>query len=287
MKISAYTLDAFAKTSEGGNPAGVVLNADFLTEQDMKDIAKEINFSETAFIMKSDVADFKLRFFTPLEEVNLCGHATIASFYLLKELGIIEKGTYTQETKAGLLKVHVLTDGSIMMEQNVPEFYLIANKDEIALSLNIDVSQFIDAPCHVVSTGISDMMVGIKKLEDLLAIKPDFNQVAMMSEKYNSIGYHLFSLESIKSDIHTRSIAPLIGIKEEAATGTANGALACYLYHYGLIDKMQAKHLVIEQGYILGRPSEIIVSLKIEDDKIIGVSVGGKGKNIKEIVIEI
>lgn len=85
MKINAYTLNSFAKTKEGGNPAGVVTNADSLSEEEMRKIAAVLGFSETAFVLKSNAADFKVRFFTPNEEVDLCGHATIATFLLLQK----------------------------------------------------------------------------------------------------------------------------------------------------------------------------------------------------------
>ena len=105
MKVTVYTLDSFAKEFGGGNPAGVVLGADHYSEKEMKLIAKEVGFSETAFVMNSDNADFKIRFFTPNEEVDLCGHATIGAFSLMLDKRIITSYNYTQETKAGILGV--------------------------------------------------------------------------------------------------------------------------------------------------------------------------------------
>src|SRR3989344_2115961 len=105
MEIKVYTLNSFAKEQNGGNPAGVVLNADGLTEVQMKSIAGQVGFSETAFIQKSQKANFKVRFFTPTDEVDLCGHATIASYYLMWKQGLIKPGNYKQETKAGLLGI--------------------------------------------------------------------------------------------------------------------------------------------------------------------------------------
>jgi PhzF family phenazine biosynthesis protein len=104
MEIKVYTLNAFAKTDHGGNPAGVVLDPDSLSAHDMQKVAAKVGFSETAFVKKSNSADFKVVFFTPNGEVDLCGHATIATFYLLANKGIVQAGKYTQETKAGVLK---------------------------------------------------------------------------------------------------------------------------------------------------------------------------------------
>lgn len=232
MNIKVFSVNSFAKTAEGGNAAGVVLEADGFQEVDMKKVAKILGFSETAFVSKSEVADFKVRFFTPEEEVDLCGHATIATFHVLAEQGIILPGKYTQETKAGVLKVEVKKDHTIMMSQNAPQFFDLVSKEEIADSLNISLDEMVDSmPAQVVSTGLRDIIVPIKNLETLLAIEPDFNKVSAVSSKYNTIGYHLYTLESLgEAHVHTRNFAPLYGIPEESATGTSNGALASYLF---------------------------------------------------------
>jgi PhzF family phenazine biosynthesis protein len=120
MKIKVFTLNSFAKTIDGGNPAGVVLNADGLSEKEMVLIAKKVALSETAFITRSSKADFKVRFFTPTDEVDLCGHATIATYSLMHTLGKIKAGNYTQETKAGILGIKIHEDGTIFMNQTLP-----------------------------------------------------------------------------------------------------------------------------------------------------------------------
>lgn len=289
MIIKAYTLNAFAKSIEGGNPAGVVLNADALSENDMKKIAGIIGFSETAFVMKSDLADFKIRFFTPNEEVDLCGHATIATFYALSNLGYIKPGKYSQETKAGILNVDVKEDLSIMMVQNTPSYYEIIDKNEIADSLNITTDEMLEElPVQIVSTGLRDILVPVKNMVIINSINPDFEKVAELSSKYNTIGYHIFTLESLYGSMaHCRNLAPLYGIPEESATGTSNGALSCYLFKYGLIDADHANHLVIEQGYSMNKPSEIIVSLTTVANEIEQVKVGGTALNLAEIEVEI
>lgn len=289
MKIKAYTLNSFAKCIGGGNPAGVVLNADTLSEDDMKKVAGIIGFSETAFVMKSNFADFKVRFFTPNEEVDICGHATIATFSTLLNQGCINIGKYLQETKAGVLNVELSEDLSIMMNQNTPSYYQTICKQEIADSLNITTDEMIeDLPIQIVSTGLRDILIPIKNIDSVNAIRPNFEKVSKISSKYNVIGYHIFTLESLNnSNAYCRNLAPLYGIPEESATGTSNGALACYLFKYGKIKSDNASHIVIEQGYPMGKPSEIIVSLIIEDKEVIEVKVGGKALNMSEIKVEI
>lgn len=289
MKIKAFTLNSFAKSIEGGNPAAVVFNADDLSENEMKKIAGIIGFSETAYVMKSNVADFKVRFFTPTDEVDLCGHATVAVYYLLLQLGQIKPRRYTQETKAGSLKVEVKEDMSVIMNQTLPYFYETICKEEIADSLNITTAEIEeDLPVQIVSTGLKDIIVPIKNMDILSAIKPNFEKVAEISKKYNTVGYHMFTLESLNSsNAHCRNLAPLYGIPEESATGTSNGALACYLFKYDKITPNNVDHIVFEQGYSMEKPSEIIASLAVQNKEIIEVMVGGKALNISEIEVEI
>lgn len=289
MKIEAYTLNSFAKCLSGGNPAGVVLNADSLSENDMKKIAGIIGFSETAFVMKSDLADYKVRFFTPNEEVDLCGHATIATFSTLLNKGCIKPGKYLQETKAGVLNVELKEDLSVMMNQNAPIYYQTICKQEIADSLNISADEMMeDLPVQIVSTGLRDIFIPIKNIGTVNSIKPDFEKVSGISSKHNAIGYHIFTLESLnRSNAYCRNFAPLYGIPEESATGTSNGALACYLFKYGIIKSEQTSHIVIEQGYSMGKPSEIIISLITEGKEVTEVKVGGKALNLAQIEVEI
>ena len=289
MKVSIYTLNSFAKTKEGGNAAGVVTNADSLSEEEMRKIAEVLGFSETAFILQSDVADFKVRFFTPKEEIDLCGHATIATFHTMASLGLLKPGTYKQETKAGILGIEIKEDNSIMMNQPVPVFSEIIDKDELADSLNIKASLMPeDLSIQVVSTGIRDIMVPVKSIKILNSINPDMEKIKNISRKYNAVGYHVFALESLHGAYaNCRNFAPLYDIPEESATGTSNGALGCYLYHYGKINNEQAANIVFEQGYSMEKPSEILVSLTIKENEILEVKVGGIAMNLALRELEI
>jgi PhzF family phenazine biosynthesis protein len=289
MKINVYTLNSFARTKEGGNPAGVVINADSLSEEEMRKIATVLGFSETAFVLQSNVADFKVRFFTPNEEVDLCGHATIATFYAMSALNLLKQGKYKQETRAGILGIEICDDNFVMMDQSIPVFSEVIDKDEIADSLNISTSKIKgDLLVQVVSTGLRDIMVPVRSIETLDAIRPDMNKVKEISKKYNAVGYHVFCLDSLYgANAYCRNFAPLYEIPEESATGTSSGALGCYLYHYGKINEEQASHIIFEQGYSMKRPSEISVSLTIKENKILGVKVGGKAMNLTITEVDI
>ena len=289
MKLIAYKVNAFAKIVEGGNPAGVVMGAKELSEADMKRIAAILGFSETAFVMESEVADFRVRFFTPKEEVDLCGHATVGTFSALFHKEIIKPGKYTQETLAGILNVEVQEDATIMMNQKCPVFFEMLDAKEIANSLNTSIENInLELPIQIVSTGIRDIIVPIKNREILNQIKPDFNKIAEISKKYDVVGYHLFTMDTLyHSNAYCRNFAPLYGIPEESATGTSNGALACYLFENGKVDVKSCRHIIFEQGYSMNLPSEILVSLGVTDKKISEVKVGGKAFNLSKIEMEL
>ncbi len=277
---NVYRLSSFAKTNGGGNPAGVVLKADNLREEDMKRIAAEVGYSETAFVMKSDIADYKVRFFTPNEEVDLCGHATIATFNLLREMVVITKDEYIQETKAGVLKLRVL-DNEVYMEQNPPKFGELVLNEDIEPCFDSD-EHYIESnlPIQVVSTGVREIFLPVKNLSLLQNLKPNNEFIVDISKKYNVTGIHAFTLDTIRgSSAHTRNFAPIVGIVEESATGTANGALASYLYKY---IPNNGTSFIMEQGYCMNKPSEIKVELKVVGKEILEVYVGGNATIIKE-----
>lgn len=281
LSIDVYVVHAFSKDGKGGNAAGVVLHADTLTESEMKHIAKKVGFSETAFVSQSHRADVRVRFFTPEEEVDLCGHATIATFHVLKEQNLVGSGRFTQETRAGVLEVEIRNDLTIMMQQRRPEFFPVTDHQEITDSLKIPLEALDDRfPIHIGFTGLRDILIPIKSLTELLSIQPNFEKVKDISQRYDVVGYHLFTLETMGDAIvHTRNFAPLYGIDEESATGTSNGALACYLFEQQIVSKSVSR-LFMEQGYGMGLQSEVVVELIAEGAEISRVTVGGKATTL-------
>jgi PhzF family phenazine biosynthesis protein len=288
IKVKVFLLKSFGVNETGGNPAGVVLSADVLTDDQKKAISKEVNFSETAFIETSDKADFKVRFFTPTEEVDLCGHATIATYSLLFQQSFLKPGHYKQELKAGILGIEVQNNGLVIMEQSLPQF-----SENIPLE---DIKDVFDMPVivdglkpQIVSTGLRDIMLPVKSREQLFALKPNFEKMADLNKKTKSIGVHAFALDTIdpKSIAHCRNFAPLYGIMEESATGSSNGALTCYLYHHGKLNDRNLQNMKFEQGYSMNKPSEIFVGLEVDGQQITKVTVGGKAILFGEKEIEI
>ncbi|WP_442599865.1 PhzF family phenazine biosynthesis protein [Neobacillus sp. D3-1R] len=273
MWRDVYELSAFTMNCRGGNPAGVVLETNGLTDIEMLEIAKKVGFSETAFVFPSSQADYRIRYFTPNEEVDICGHATIATFSLLLQKTLVQPSNFLIETKAGLLNIQVNKDHSVYLEQNRPIFGTRLAADEIVRSLGLEEDDLAgDLPIQIVSTGLHDMMIPVKSLTVLNNLNPNFSKIKEISRKWDVIGYHVFTLETVHdSSAHCRNFAPLYDINEESATGTSNAALACYLANY----RGMEWNYRFEQGYGMNRPSEIIVNLEYDSGEISFVQVGG------------
>ena len=272
--VDVYVASAFSKDNVGGNKAGLVFDRPDLSAVQKMAIAKKLGYAETAFITSSSVADFCLEYFTPTEEVPLCGHATIGTFAILNLLNKLSKNNYTIETKSGVLSIKVDSDGMVFMEQNTPTFF-----NELSLDLFndcLDVNSINDKlPIQIVSTGLRDIMVPIKSTKYLQQLDPNFNIMTELSKEQNVIGVHAFALEEGEGNLTAicRNFAPLYDIDEESATGTSNCALACYLFKY--VEKKS--QYIFEQGYNLNSPSRIIVNLKTHNDMVDAVFVGGYG----------
>lgn len=291
-KLKVYQVDAFTRQSFGGNPAGVVTEVSKISEEEMQKIAREMNCSETAFVLPAtnSKADFKVRFFTPSEEVDLCGHATIATFHVLYEEGKInldckEKLVF-QETKAGVLPVYLIAsnDGKldrVIMGQTMPKIIKISDEiSQVAELLGLEVAdlELNNLPLQIVSTGLPDMMVPVKNLDTLKKASPDFTRLRKYQKEKGFISIHAFTFETENPDsyIHTRDFAPSVDINEESATGTANGALAAYLVENKAVSLEEEKVVMkIEQGYIMDRPSEIVAEILHDNGEIREVRVGG------------
>lgn len=174
MQKTGHTVNAFTANNENGNPAGVIVNADTLNEALMLATALQAGLSETAFIQSSRTATRKVRFFTPTTEVDLCGHATIAAWSLLYKLGHIPAGEYTQETKAGILKVTVQSNGLTFMEQAKAEFFEKINPKDIINLLGITTSDLHNTlKPQIVSTGIKDLLIPVIDTSVLSKIRPN------------------------------------------------------------------------------------------------------------------
>ena len=292
-KIRIKQVDAFTTTPHTGNPAGVVLNGKDLTEQHMQAIAREMSLSETAFVLpptKQD-ADVRIRWFTPTNEVPLCGHATIASFHSLAEegeMGMKDEGQhhFRLETASGVLPIdvnknHDLT--SIMLGLKLPTFERVTHyKIDLVRILNISMSEFENR----MSIYRSDyLFVPIRRLHTLFTMRPNLLSMAnfLTSRKLN--GMCIFTTETIDrgSAVHSRFFAPNNGINEDPVTGSAHGPLAVLLFQYGLLEVQDGKCVFRgEQGDAIGRRGRVNVELTVDGKKPVSVRIGGSAVTVLE-----
>lgn len=250
---TVYIANAFTAHGEHGNPAGVMLDADDLHESQMLAIAQQVGLSETAFVNESGSADKQLRFFTSTHEVDLCGHATIATWSLLKSLGRVSNGNYIQQTAAGNLGI-AIQDDVTFMEQARPVFSEIAAPSDVAALLGIEASDFHPTLLpQMVSTGLKDLIVPVKDKEVLARLQPQIEAIKRFSKDHDSYSLHVFALTDGDSLASARNFDPAHGIPEECATGTSNGGLLCYLKHFGALPSQEMYR--IEQGEAMGELS--------------------------------
>ncbi len=281
-----YQVDSFTKTKLLGNPAGVVANADGLTPEEMQQIARELNNSETAFLLSPLDAthDVWVRFFTPSTEVPICGHATIAAHYvraLEKRLGNVR---VLQKTGAGILPVDIVHDGDdyqMVMTQGAVVFGSVLESSDISelcSALGITPADLrADCPVQVVSTGHSKVMVALREPALLQQLRPDLERLSALSARIGCNGYYLFTLHpGEEAAVHGRMFAPAIGIAEDPVTGNANGPLGAYLAHYRIFSP-QGDRLVFTavQGEAIHRPGSMEVRVRLSEGEPVEVQIAG------------
>ena len=263
-----YVVDAFTDQLFGGNPAGVVLleTEQFPEEKLMLQIAAELRYSETAFIRQHSDKEFTIRYFTPKAEVELCGHATIASFYLLHLEGLAA-GQCLCHTLAGDL--HIEAGEKVMMQMAMPRIVAtIEDMEEIYKALGVNHYR-PTMPVQIAYSGLNDIMLPLPDVDTLQNLKPDMAAIAAITKRYDAVSFHVFAFDNDGYTAHVRDFAPLYDIPEESATGTANAALTYYLQQ---CDCLGAEaDCAFLQGEAMGRPS--VVATRIQKDG--SIYVGG------------
>ena len=270
-----FIVDAFTDQPFGGNPAGVVLlDSDaFPKEELMLQIAAELRYSETAFVKRHSAQEFTIRYFTPKAEVELCGHATIASFFLLHRKGWAS-GPCLCHTKAGDL--HIEAGEKVMMQMAKPRIVAtVAETEEIYQALGVK-NYRPTMPVQIVYAGLPDIMIPLPDVATLQVLQPDMHAVSEITKRLEAISFHVFAFDNDGYTAHVRDFAPLYDIPEESATGTANASLTYYLQQCGCLGA-EAECAFI-QGETMGRPS--VVATRIQADG--RVFVGGTATVVAE-----
>ena len=270
-----YIIDAFTDQPFGGNPAGVVLldSDTFPKEELMLQIAAELRYSETAFVKRHSALEFTIRYFTPKAEVELCGHATIASFFLLHQKGLAS-GPCLCHTLAGDLRIEA--GDKVMMQMAQPRIVAtVAETEEVYQALGVK-NYRPTMPVQIVYAGLPDIMIPLPDVATLQALRPDMQAVSEITKRLEAVSFHVFAFDNDGYTAHVRDFAPLYYIPEESATGTANASLTYYLQQCGCLGA-EAECAFI-QGEAMGRPS--VVATRIQADG--SVFVGGTAAVVAE-----
>lgn len=276
-------VDAFTTRRYAGNPCGVITRAEGLSDAQMQAIARELNLSETAFVLPSQTASFRVRFFTPAKEIPLAGHPTIATMHTLVEEGRIDLSggpkRITQELSIGTLPVDIGLDAErnvrVVMTQAPPEFTRRLDRNLFAQALGIKPGDMLqDVPVQVVSTGTPQAMVPVASLDVLKKLRPDFQHLSDLEQVGHYFSVHVFCLETFDAAnrAHSRHFAASAGINEDPVTGSATGGMAAYLWRYGLV---RETHYTVEQGHIMGRPGLVEVEVEAQGEEPAAVRIAG------------
>ncbi|MBI3355877.1 MAG: PhzF family phenazine biosynthesis protein [Nitrospirae bacterium] len=291
--LKFYQADVFTSEPFGGNPVAVFPDAKGLTDDELQQVAREMNLSETVFVFPptDPAAVVRLRIFTPTQEIPFAGHPVLGTFYILAQLGLIAaKEAVTrlmQECNIGLFPVELhAEDGQVVrvvMSQPKPEFLGPVDQAEdiykVAVALGLAKHVIADTkwPLEVVSTGLPVLIVPVRTLTAVRSIRPDASAITDICGRFGANGVMVFTTVTVESfaSVHTRMFAPAIGILEDPATGSASGALGAYLVQNGVVQVGPTTEIIVEQGYEVDRPSLILVQVESDDDAIQEVKVGG------------
>ena len=289
-KLQYRIVDVFTDRMFGGNPLAVVLDGRGVTDVEMQALAREMNLSETTFVLPPDdpANDFRVRIFTPGRELAMAGHPTIGTAFVLAREKMLPAGgntlTIRFEEKVGPIPVRLeMKHGApdmIWMTQPLPNFGpVFPNAAPVAEMLGIDPAHIrTDLPIEVVSCGVPFFFVPVRDLATMrkLSFNKDRSLGVLGQLGVHEVFVFAMEVENAGSTVHSRMFAPRLGIPEDPATGGASGPLGCYLVRHGLVPVQPKAAIVSEQGMEMGRPSFIHIEITQEANEITEVKVGGQ-----------
>jgi PhzF family phenazine biosynthesis protein len=296
-KVQVHQVDAFTRERFTGNPAGVVVNADALSDGEMLAIARELNNADTAFVLGAAGSDHdvRTRFFTPRTEAGFVGHATIAAHYVLsRRRGAPER--LRQKSRAGIVQVEIRGSGDdrcVAVRQSAPPLgrelndrERLAVLDALALATD-DLDQ--RCPLRIVGTSSTRLLVGVRGAEQLKRLRPDYARLATLSAQLGAAGFFVFTLQDAADHLtESRMFCPALGIQEDPVSGNAHGLLGAYLSSLGLLDRSGSRaRFTGIQGQHLHRPGRVDVELEFSNGTLEAVWIVGQAVSIFETEMEI
>ncbi|MGE6505349.1 PhzF family phenazine biosynthesis isomerase [Bacillus cereus] len=296
--INVFHYDAFTNKPNMGNPAGIVLEADGLTEEEMQRIAEKVGYNETTFVLSSEVADIRMRYFTPGYEMDLCGHGTVGTIYALRERGLLEEKTnITIETKAGILPIQIDVNEKegtfIKMRQATPQFKdFTGSTEELAHSIGLEVNDLdVSLPIVYGSTGNWTVIVPVKNLDACERMKPNNEMFPSVLKEIPNASIHPICLETYDelAQMHGRHFSSAYaGTIEDPVTGTASGVMGAYYATYLEKDFDHEMELIVEQGQEIRKDGRVTVYVtKVEGNANLQIDIAGTAVYVKEFEVSI
>jgi len=283
--------DVFTDHLFGGNQLAVFLDGRGLPVETMQAIAKEMNFSETTFVLppEREGTDARMRIFTPVEELPTAGHPTIGTTFALARAGVIERGRQGWVFGCGIGPVPVAMTWSgddlsfAWMTQSLPTFgATIPDPARTAAVLSLSPAAVAGTghPAQVVSCGVPFLFVPLttRSAVDSVVVNPALLDALLRATSSSAHGVFVFSAQpgDSRATVYSRMFAPELGVTEDPATGIASGPLGCYLVRHKIVQPETADSMISLQGVKMGRPSHVHVSIGVEKGEIASVRVGGE-----------
>ena len=294
--VDVFQVDAFTQQRFTGNPAGVVLGAESLTDTQMQAIARELNNADTAFVLPADGPDhdLRVRFFTPRSEAAFVGHATLAVHAVLAQRQ--PRTQRRQAGRTGICIVHALPDqGGFAIQQAAPVLGRAFNPYEITQALDALglASTALDTRCppRIAGSPSTRLLIGLKDGATLATLSPDLSQLSRLSPVLGAAGYFIFSTTPAQPDcaVESRMFCPALGIPEDPVSGNAHGLLGAHLLQHKLLTVTagQARFTGV-QGQHMGRPGRVEVLLNVDAaGQCSGVQIAGQAVVIFETRISV
>ena len=298
-KLRYILVDVFTDQTFGGNQLAVFTNGRGVPAEMMQRIARELNLSESTFVLpSSDPAnDYHVRIFTPAAELPMAGHPTVGTAFVLARENLVESEQIRFEEGVGVIPVQITVDTygapqGARMTQPLPRFGpVFEDRAAVAELLSLSPESLLaDYPIEVVSCGVPFLFVPLRDLEAIRSLRLRVDIWEQLLKHYAASDIFVFTLETERegSTVHSRMFAPRLGIAEDPATGAASGPLGSYLVHHGLVQAEMTTRIIGEQGFEMGRPSIIEIEIDRNNEaSITGVRVGGRSVYMGEGYLEV
>lgn len=287
MKQYRYSIcNVFTRQAFGGNPLAVIDDARGLSSVQMQQIARQFNFSETTFVLPAEAdGDYKVKIFTPSREVPFAGHPNVGTAFVLQQLDKLVCGEDGAETTfeegAGLVKVSLAQQPGqpLSCEITAPEPLTLSTPlpvELVAQALDLEASSIVTEvhPPQVASVGLPFVMVQLASEDDLARAQVNAEGFQRLADMGLMPDIHLYVREEQGTVLNTRMFAPLDGVPEDPATGSANAALVAMLSHYQSLSNGETRWQ-ISQGVQMGRPSELLATTVKRFGRVEQVRIAG------------